>query len=233
MQDLAKLCDLTEGEIDGLLAEGITPTPADVVAINAAAWGVRSPHNRMELCKGSPVHVGGVWLWPLTMEAGDWYRRVGCRLDGLEQESLAYAMAHCYAEGEPFVLSGPRKAIKAFVRTIKATPSALTQAISDVLQQMEGVEMPPRDENEHSKTMTEGELSQTLAAMTSIPPDFWERRCSFGYAISMLHTAMQQRNESGKPLPTDPLIQAEIALGWAVEKVRMRHREESEMTDGE
>ena len=231
MQDLANLCDLAEGEIDGLLAEGIVPTPAEVIAINAAAWGVRSPSNRKELAKGCPVHVGGVWLWPMTIEAGEWYQKTGCKITGAEREALAYAMAKGYDDGNPFVLVDACKSGKSFIATVKATTDAVTLAIDEVLQQMECVEMPPRDD-EGGRTMSAGELSQTLAAMTGIDPEFWERRCCFGYAVSMLHTAMQQRNESGKPLPTDPIIQSEIALGWVVEKVRMRHRKESELTDG-
>jgi hypothetical protein len=186
----------------------------------------------MELARGMPVHVGGVWLWPLTIESGEWYKRVGCKIEGMESDALAYAMANGYADGDPFLMVDPCKTIKSFVAGIKATRESLTLAISDVLQQMEGAEMPPR-ESGSSRTMTAGELSQTLAAMTSISPEFWERRCSFGYAVSMLHTAMQQRNESGKPLSTDPVILAEVALGWAVEKVRERHRKETEGIDGE
>jgi hypothetical protein len=166
------------------------------------------------------VAVGGVLLWPLTLAASEWYRSVGCNLSGHEHNALAYAMAHCYAAGDPFALAEPGQTVSAWVRTIKATTGSVRAAMESVVLQMENMDMPP---NKDGRTVSVGEVSAMLAAMTSIPPDFWESRCCINYAVAMLHVAMQQANQTGKPLASDPTIKAEIALGWAVLKVRRRH----------
>jgi len=223
MCDYGKLCDLAQYEIEDLQAAGITPSPAEIVDLNALAWSVRSTANRMQQSKGAPVRVGGVTLWPLTMQSGAWYRDEGCNIKGLEHEALAYAMAHGYAAGEPFLMDDPATTVKAWSATIKATAGAMTAALDAVLVQMEHPDMPPKPDG---KGLSHGELSAMLAAATGIEPDYWERRCSMPYAVRMLHIAAQQRNESGKQLASDPVVQATIALGWAVEKIRRRHKGE-------
>ena len=62
MQDLAKLSELAEAEIESLRAEGIDLTPAEIIEINALGWAVESPETRRLLARGVPVAVGGVYL---------------------------------------------------------------------------------------------------------------------------------------------------------------------------
>jgi hypothetical protein len=217
MADYSKLCDLAQYEIEDLQAAGINPTPAEIVELNALAWGIRSTANEMTLAKGTPSTCGNVMLWPLTIEAGEWYNKFGCVIKGMEVEALAYAMAHCYADGNPFVLTNPRKTIKAWSKTIKATTRTLKTAMDDVLVQMESPEMPPREDD---RTFTIGELAAKLSIYTGIPPDYWERQCSIWYGAKMLHFAMEKHNESGKQLESDPIVRATVALGWCVEKIK-------------
>jgi len=66
-----RLASLAEAEIDGLAAEGITPTAAEIVHINALAHLVESPSSRVALARGRPVFVGGAYLWPITLYASD------------------------------------------------------------------------------------------------------------------------------------------------------------------
>ena len=220
MADHSKLCDLAQYEIEDLQAAGITPSPAEIVKLNALAWAVRSTANEMTLAKGNPVTCGNVLLWPLTIEAGDWYNRIGCAIKGKAVEALAYAMAHCYSDGEPFTITDPRKAVSRWYRTVKATPAMVSVALDSVLSQMESPDMPTRLED-HQPSI--GELAAKLAAETGIKPDYWERQCSIKYAVRILHIAMKRKSDTGRPLESDPVIQAQIALGYAVEKIRKAH----------
>ena len=107
MQDYGKLNDLAAAEIDALERDGIKLTPADIVQLNALGWAVETPSARLGLSRGVPVQVGGAWLWPLTLQAAEWLERVGPEIQ-LQNESavVAYAMAHCYADGDALILAG-------------------------------------------------------------------------------------------------------------------------------
>jgi len=226
MHDYAKLSDHARYEIEDLLAAGITPTPEEIVELSAIGWQVETPQTRLYLSRGLPVKCGSVTLWPLTLQASDWYSRVGCKLEGLERHALAYAMAYCYVTGNPYheAADDAETAINEWISNIDITDAALTEAISQVLQQSEEAQQPPIPDHVKQQSMTSGDLSATLAALCGGDPAFWEARCASDYAIDVMTAVMNQRNESGKPLPTDPRMQAVRALGWAVEKIRQRHK---------
>jgi hypothetical protein len=81
MTDHAQLNSLAEAEIAALRADGIQPTDAEIVKLNALGWAVETPHFRRTLARGCPVQVGGSTLWPLTIRAADWVDRVGEKME--------------------------------------------------------------------------------------------------------------------------------------------------------
>jgi hypothetical protein len=70
--------------------------------------------------------------------------------------------------------------------------------------------------------MSMGDFSAFLSASCGATPDFWERRCSIGYALQVLNQIARQNAADGKPTANDPKIIAQRALGWAAEKIRNR-----------
>jgi hypothetical protein len=226
MQDLAKLSELAQAEIESLRADGIDLTPAEIVEINALGWAVESPETRLLLARGAPVAVGGVYLWPMSLYAQEWFNRVGCNLDGntTQAYSLAYAMAHGRDDGEPLAIEGRQaeKIVTRWARSLKCTFGELNVAISQVLQQEEAAEQPPSE----TGGMSMGDFSAFLAA--SCPagsPDFWERRCAAGYTHAVLDTICRQNTAENHKTMADPRIRADRALGWAVEKIRKSRKE--------
>ena len=225
MQDLAKLSELAKAEIESLRADGVDLTPAEIIEINALGWAVESPETRRLLARGAPVAVGGVYLWPRSLYAEDWFDRVGCHLDGHESYALGYAMAHQYDEGEPLAIDGrmAEKTVSRWGKSLKCTFDELTIAIGQVLQQDEDAEQPP---DEDPTSITVGDFSAGLAAKCGGDPDFWERRCATGYARAVLDTIVRQNSAEGKKSMADPRIKAERALGWACEKIRESRKEQ-------
>ena len=225
MQDLAKLSELAQAEIDNLRADGIDLTPAEIVELNALGWAVESPETRRLLARGAPVAVGGVYLWPMSLYAEEWFDRVGCHLSGNKQQAyaLAYAMAHGRDDGDPLVIDGreAEKVVKQWGKSLKCTFGELNVAISQVTQQDEDAEQPP----EETGGITMGDFSAFLAAACGGDPDFWERRCASGYCHAVLDTLVRQNNADGKKTLADPRIKATRALGWACEKIK-KSREE-------
>lgn len=227
MQHLASLSDIAAAEIETLRDEGITPTPAEIVRLNAIGWAVQSPETRRLLARGAPVDIGGVYLWPMTLCAQDWFNRIGCKLSGNARRAyaLGYAMAHGRDEGTALCIEGRQaeKVVVKWARALKCTFGELNVAISQVLAQDEEPEQPPSG----TGGMPIGDFSAFLAAMfPGGDPEFWERRCAASYTYAVLDTMVRQNTADKKPSISDPRIKAERALGWAAEKIRRRWKEE-------
>lgn len=226
MQDTAKLSLIAQAEIDLLVQDGVDVTPSDIVRINALAWNIDSPETRLALAKGIPVAVGGATLWPLTLQAYDWYERVGCTFTNEEdaQDALAYAMAHCYGDDATFNVVGgkARRAAIKFRKRLRCTRKELLEAISQVTRQEENEPIPPDPEG---KELALGDLSALLCAMSGIPAEEFERRMSMNHALRVLHyTMMKQAQASGASATDDSHIRAEIAMGLYIHGVRERHK---------
>jgi hypothetical protein len=225
MEDHARLNELAGYEIEDLRTAGIEPTPAEIVELSALGWAVQSPSLRIALARGAPVAVGGVTLWPLTLHASDWHDRIGSAT-GHGAYALAYAMAHCYSRRRELDCAEVPVAwwrIIRWVWRLKCTRAALIEAIAQVVSQDEGPDMPPSKDCKAAKA---GDVSSILAATLGGDPEFWERRCSWSYAMDVLSRVHAIANESGRPLASDPAIQATRALGWAVERIKARHAKE-------
>ncbi len=222
MQNNGKLNDLAAAEIDALERDGIKLTPADIVQLNALGWAVETPSARLGLSRGVPVQVGGAWLWPLTLQAAEWLERVGPGIQSQNESAVvAYAMAHCYADGDALLLAGDAAAdaVKRWVWSLRCTSGALAEAVEQVLDQGKMPETPPAPDGE---SLSMGDFSAFLSASCGATPDFWERRCSIGYALQVLNQVVRQNAADGKPTANDPKIIAQRALGWAAEKIRNR-----------
>ncbi|MFA5423474.1 MAG: hypothetical protein WC374_06405 [Phycisphaerae bacterium] len=230
MQDLAKLSELAEAEIEKLRADGIDLTPPDIIEINALGWAVESPETRRLLARGAPVAVGGVYLWPMSLYAQEWFNRVGCNLSDNTRQAyaLAYAMAHGRDEGEPLATEGraAEKIVTRWAKSLKCTFGELNVAISQILQQDEDHEQPP---GEDTGGMSMGDFSAFLAAACpGSDPDFWERRCAAGYTHAVLSAIVRQNSAEGKKTLADPRLKAERALGYKIEQIKKSRKEETQ-----
>jgi hypothetical protein len=224
MQDLARLSSLAEAEIDALRADGIEPSPAEIVMLNALGWAVETPETRRALSRGNPVRVGGATLWPMTIKANDWHNRVGCSMRGnrMRTIALAYAMAYGSSEGDELEAEGKQaeRAVSKWYKNLRCTWEELNVAMAEIINQdSDGYDLP---KDETSKGMTLGDFVASLVAMTGISAPFWERRCCMGHALAVLTAIVEQNKEDNRPSGSDPRIRAERALGFAVERIRNR-----------
>ena len=221
-QDLAKLSSYAEAEIETLQAEGVTLTPADIIAINALAWQVETQESRRLLARGIPVSVGGVTLWPLTIYAAEWYDRVGCRMGAQATYALAFAMAHGRDDGALDIEGrAAAKAVKRWTRQLTCTDTELQVAMAQILDQDREPDLPQREDGQ---TMTLGELVASVVAAVGGTADYWERRVSYGHVLAVVAAIGQQNRADGRPDANDPRLRADRALGYAVERIRRRGR---------
>jgi len=224
MHATARLSDYAKVTIDGIQADGIALTPVEIVTINALAWQVESPEGRRQLARGIPIEIGRATLWPQTLAAAEWYDRVGhtMRPSWLATIALGYSMAHGYSEGSELDATGLRAwaAVAVWYARLRCRPAAFILAVAEILEQEAEFELPPDPD---ATKLQIGEFSAALAAATGISPEFWERRCSQGYAFASLHAIAKQDHADDTPLETDPKLRAERALGWYEEKIRRHH----------
>ena len=220
---------LANAEIERLRADGIEPTPHDVIHINALAELVETPSTRLSLARGRPVAVGGASLWPLTLAAADWFDAVGQRLGGrtMQVHALAYAMANGSLDLS-YDANIAEKSVCRWAKRLRCRMPALVEAVSQVQAQDSIL-----DTGETGPRSTPGEISMMLTAMTGIKPDVWEYQCSIAYVLALLAAIVAQNAADGQSTKHDPRIKAERALGLAVHRIKERHEKEKAAVNGE
>ena len=229
MQDQARLSDLAAAEIDALIADGIQPTASEIVHINALAWDIETGETRLALSRGTPVFVGGVTLWPLTLNAYDWSQRA-IALSSSKwwgTISLAYAMAHCYDDTYELASVALRDIARVLTwgARLKCRISELKEAMAQVIKQDETEEIPLDDD---AKAFGIGDLSASLSALTGLPPEQFETRMAFNHALRIMHFALkQQAQAAGQTQTGTAAINAERAMGFYLINVRKAHKEKS------
>jgi hypothetical protein len=216
-------------EIDALIADGIQPTPRDIVLINALAWNVETPDHRRAMSRGTPVNVNGVSLWPLTLASHAWYRRVGCNFRGgvfgcslISQDSmrlfaLAYAMA--FGRSRVFESGATWSAIAAWAVSLPVRSEELVEAVSQIIEQDQEPEDPP---SPNAKPMSAGALSAFLVARAGGSPEMWERYVSGSYVSTMFNAVLEQARADGDKGHDPAYLRANRALGWYCERIRKR-----------
>lgn len=225
MDDNATLCDLAKVELERLESLGVKVTPEDIVWLNYLCWKVRTPEARRLLSRGRPIPVGGTWLWPLTMAAFEWLRVNNVKLDR-PSEWIGYAMAYARSDGHELDVEGKRAiaSVKEWASNLKCTRQELFEAIAQVDSQESVPETPP---DSSGSPMSLAQMSSLLSTNCGGSPEFWERRCSLGYAVSSLTTYIVQNHADKTPSMYDPRIVAERALGYAIEKIIAKAKKES------
>lgn len=222
----AVLSDCAKQEIDTLARDGITPTPGEIVMLNYLGQRIETPETRLLLSRGRPVLVGGAILWPLTMYAVEWLDRVCPGVKRFEQSCLVgYAMAFGRGDGHELDTEG-REAVRCARKwywRLRCTRREYEEALTQVDAQDRRLDLP---KDPTGKTMTIGDFSAFLSACVGGDPDFWERRCSAGYAVATLSMYVMQNHADKRPCAEDPRIKATRALGLACERIRRRWKEQ-------
>lgn len=228
MDHTATLNELARAEIDALVRDGITPTPDEVVAINALGWSIHTPETRRLLARGRPVPLGGVMLWPLTMRAVDWLQRNQIRLDTVSP-AMGYAMAFGRSDGPEMDSEGraAHDAVNAWFKALRVTRAEFAEAVRQVDEQDRQPAVPVDPDG---KPMTLGDFSAFLSAACGADPEFWERRCSVSYCNSVLTHVVLQNWADKRPCAQDPRIIAERAMGHLIEQIRAKRKA---ATDGQ
>jgi hypothetical protein len=225
------LSELALAEIRDLREKGIEPTLDEVIWLNDLARKVEKPSEGAGSSPyGEPVYVsGGVWLWPWTVQAIQWYRKALKWFDGqeeLELYALGYALARGRYEGafdDIHTYHTAKDKLVAWSETLPCTPEELTTAISDLLAR-DNEEMPaaPDTVDDGGDSDWQGVIAQ-LTAETGTDPDVWNRKVCITYLLRQIQSINRTKRAEGQaPDPFDPYVLACKALGLAVLAIKRR-----------
>ena len=223
-----------QAEIDMLAIEGVTDlTPAEIVEIDSLAREFDNPAVARSLARGVPVECGGVWLWPMTIRAADWFDRVGCNLarQSDREAAVGYAMTHGRTEGLELcvTLADAPKAVRAWLAGLSCTMDEYRLAVADVLDQSADITREYQIENPNKTKpipLAIGDLSAMLVAQLGGTPEQWERTCSMHYALALLQTSMKQNAAEGKTAIDDARLNAQGAMGVCIQRIKDKRRAE-------
>ncbi len=231
-----RLSDLAADRIYLLASDGVICTPSEVVLLNALAWEIETPRHRMALARGTPVFVGAVALWPLTLAADAWWAECVAlhRSDAAQMQTLAYAMAHS-RRVEVLDAVPPKDSARVagqWVKGLRCRAKELSLAIGQVLAQDE--DLPrfcgPKDTPE--KGLTGAQIVAILCATVGGPPSVWESEVAVGYIREQMRAvSAQQAAESGGSLKDSEMVAATRQLGLCVAEIRKRAAGEANGND--
>ena len=220
------LCDYAIGTLAALRAKGLTLSDAEVVEINSLACEVVSKGRFDErLARGRPVACGQAWLWPLTLQASDWFDAIGCDI-GDGRAALAYAMAHGREDG--LTLAGALQ-VRLWNLKLKCTESERDAAVHAVLLQSSEPDLsrPNDPEKKQGGSMTAGKLSAVMVARCGGTAEHWERCVSIDYIRTVLEVLTEQDAAEGGSVLDYQTRKAEDALDACVCRI------EGRLTNGE
>lgn len=222
-----KLSDLAADRINDLLAEGIEPTPAEIVMLNALAWELESPRHRSMLARGVPVFAGRVALWPLTLAAEAWWNEATKHAKGNAEQMILLGFAMAHARNQDVLDATPiHEAVKhaeKWCRTLRVRAKELSVAIDEVLAQDEDLPRIKGPKDKESTGLTAAQLVAILSAATGIKPDVWEREVAVGYLREQLRAvAAQQAADNGGSLKDSDMVAATRQIALYIEEIRKR-----------
>jgi len=222
-----KLSELASAEIEELRDQGLNPTDQDIVTINALAWEIQHLTNEILSARGEPVRIPGAVLWPLTLQASDWWSSYGEWFTTLDEQTkaLGFLMAHgrrVCLRSRLATRSVARRAVFAWGRHLPCTFAQLQIAVGSVLEQMRtNSDDTKRDEDEPDRT-SNGELIAFLMSSTGLDAEYWERRVSVPFINEQVRVIVKQLQVDDKPSKDDPRIIAERNMGLALKEIKER-----------
>lgn len=185
------LCDLAEDEISALEAEGIQPTAQNILDIQALALDAMGDFDDGLRLHGSPVSIGGVILWPMTIAGCIWREEVEDKIDADDFSSRLYVLAYALANGHDKAaldVQG-REALKAVLRWARGLRCSLTDlcaAVNDVMADRPRVVFDSDADSSGGKSAP-AEIAEMAMAIYGTDPDIWRYQLSLEEVIAIIH----------------------------------------------
>ena len=219
------LCDLAEDELNALEAEGIRPTPQDILAIQALALEAMGDFDDGLRLHGAPVAVGGVVLWPPTIAGCIWRDELESRLAADDYSSRLYILAYALANGhDKDALSvfgkDALKAVWKWARGLTCGLVDLAAAVNEVMADKPRV-VRHKDKDEADKDKSgPAEIAEMAMAIFGTNPDIWRYQLGLEEVIAIIrrHNALKRQGNAVEARKTEALRE----MAMYVDEIRKR-----------
>ena len=202
-----RLTEMARQAVSDLREKGVEPSLNDVVLLNDLAREVEHPVGGSTLPAGTPVAVGGVWLWPLTILSSHWWETRASKWFVDDPQREAYAIAYALAHGrtlEPLTLlvrhNAAEEAVEEWAHRLTCTNDELRAAIHEVCGPQpwkpEYVKRPIGDDDDDTDTPAPDRFAELIAMLCANglgPPEIWECKVSKDYALYQIQAIVRQQ----------------------------------------
>lgn len=218
------LTDLAADEIERLEADGVHPTPQEVLTIQQLSLEATvDDDDTGSLARGTPYEVAGEWLYPLTLAGNAFYteneQHVTSDRDRLYL--LGYAMRWGRDPGR--IYGRGREALKAarkWASGLRCTLDELVECMDKVVGDAPPVVEDPAEDQADARRM---KLSLMASAIVGGDPEIWETQCSFDSVCKVIETAIAHKLADNGVATTDKRLHGLKRLGLFSQEVRKRH----------
>lgn len=218
------LTDLAADEIERLEADGIRPTPQEVLTIQQLSLEATEDDDETgSLARGIPCEAGGEWLYPLTLAGNAFYsENERFAADGRDRLCmLAYAMR--WGRDPERIYGRGREALKA----VREWAGSLRCTLDELVECMDRVvgDAPPaiEDPSEEPGEVRRQKLSLMASALVGGSPEEWETRCSFDSVCRVIETAVAHKLAANGVAATDKRLRGLKRLGLFSMEIRRKH----------
>jgi hypothetical protein len=209
------LSDLALNELQGLKDDGINPTWDQIVQINDLCRKVETPKLTQVSVTGKPERINGRTLWPLTLQAGEWY---AWACDELDEANLLIALSYAHEHArEPDAFAELYDVVESG-KVLGQYQKGLNVTISELLKAVHTLNDSDVEPVEDSKQVDREEIIAGLVAKTGIPPDYWKNRVSIDYISSQIDAINDMEGDGNAQ--KSKYIESEKALGRALMEIR-------------
>ena len=227
------VCDLAEDEFGKLESEGIRLTPQEVLNIQALSLDAMGDFDDGLRLRGSPVIVGGVTLWPLTIAGSAWREEVEAMLSDDDYTGRLFILAYAMAKGRDkdamsvYGLDAIRAVLK-WAKKLTCRTEDLLGAVNDLLGDKPRVEIPEGKLKDGGEELSTPEfLEREAMAIFGTDPDIWRYQLSMDQVVEIIrkHHALGQSGKSGSERRKNEALRK---LAYYVDGIRKaRHGEEN------
>lgn len=218
-----QLTDLAEDAINGLAAEGITPTPQDVLTLQQLSLRVNSV-DELVLADAAEVDIGGERLAPLTIAGATFVDRLEEDFKGIKRFWL-YAYAMRFGRDRER-MTAPNKIAKREIYIWNAHLPCNMRNLQEAVYFLNGEIIPHfgKDEaqEEESAAQELAALVQNAVARLGGSPEMWTYQCQQAFVAQAVRTAIEADCRRNGIEPKQNNAEALRQLGLAVESIRQR-----------
>jgi len=215
--------DIARHEIGKLRSDGIEPTLDELAEIIELGRRVENPRcNLSPMVEPEPLYLADRVLWPLTLQAEEWFATMGGSFAGeFGLCAVCYAAQHGRETGAFVPLYTMRAAMEA-VRAWRAGCTATIEEVAEAAERLTG--HAPREESKRKPADADlGRILAELMAATGQPPEYWLVRTSV-HMLDVLRAVLRREAAAvGQPARApDESREALRQMMLAIEAIRGR-----------